>query len=214
MAGSGGQKQNRPSPKGRPAPCCMTRPPKRARESRAGRCRVSPSPRRQAGVVPQSIPAAPHPGEATTWAAFAERFCRTERDRPPSPPMFNQSRTSALRVSSASWLGRQAVLPRPGGLCLMGEPRTPSRFVFHTVWSIPLSEARSHPISLCVKLSRLARNRQSLRTAGACRPETRFVSRGLRTRVPHLPKNIIYEASRRPCGRADQPLRARTRARR
>ncbi len=137
MAGSGGQKQNRPSPKGRPAPCCMTRPPKRARESRAGRCRVSPSPRRQAGVVPQSIPAAPHPGEATTWAAFAERFCRTERDRPPSPPMFNQTRTSALRVSSAIWLGRQAVLPRLGGLCLMGEPRTPSRFVFHTVWSIP-----------------------------------------------------------------------------
>ena len=70
--------------------------------------------------VPQSIPAAPHPGEATTWAAFAERFCRTERDRPPSPPMFNQSHTSASRVSSVSWLGRQAVLPRLGGLCLMG----------------------------------------------------------------------------------------------
>ena len=113
-------KQNRPPPKGRPVPSCMTRPPKRARESRAGRCRVSPSPRRQAGVVPQSIPAAPHPGEATTWAAFAERFCRTERDRPPSPPMFNQPHTSALRISSASWLGRQAVLPRLGGLCLMG----------------------------------------------------------------------------------------------
>ena len=93
-------------------------------------------------------------------------------------------------------------------------PRTPSRFVFHTMWSIPLSEARSHPISLRVKLSRITKNRQSLRTAGACRPETRFVSRGLRTRVPHLPKNIICEADRRPCGRACQPLRARTRARR
>jgi hypothetical protein len=117
---SGTTKAEPAAPKGRPVPSCMTRPPKRARESRAGRCRVSPSPRRQAGVVPQSIPAAPHPGEATTWAAFAERFCRTERDRPPSPPMFNQSHTSASRVSSVSWLGRQAVLPRLGGLCLMG----------------------------------------------------------------------------------------------
>ena len=35
-------KQNRPPPKGRPVPSCMTRPPKRARESMTGRCRVLP----------------------------------------------------------------------------------------------------------------------------------------------------------------------------